>query len=136
VVAYRYSIDAEPWSAELPVATPLVRGSLGPGVHTCSVIGRDTAGNWQISPTVGSWTVVIAGTSIQPLYDDPATVDGAIIWVSGDVTEEIDLRRPISVTISGGYNAGFTAVVGMTTIHGSLTISQGSATLANLVIGN
>ncbi|MCX5847325.1 MAG: hypothetical protein NTW12_13365 [Deltaproteobacteria bacterium] len=62
VVAYKYKLDGGVYSAsEIPAGTPITLSSLSEGSHTVSVIGKDTAGNWQAegSATTVTWTVDI-----------------------------------------------------------------------------
>ncbi|MBM4463373.1 MAG: hypothetical protein FJ012_08565, partial [Chloroflexi bacterium] len=72
VVAYKYKLDSGTWSAETPVATHIILSGLSDGAHTLYVIGRDTAGNWQLeaNATTASWTVAtpepVATLSGQP----------------------------------------------------------------------
>lgn len=49
-------------------------------------------------------------------------------------SEAIDCNRSVAVTLRGGYDSGFTANSGVTTINGSLTITSGSVTLENIVV--
>jgi hypothetical protein len=57
VVAYKYTLDSGAPSAETPVATPISLSNLGNGQHTVSVFGKDSAGNWQTTPTTAAWVV-------------------------------------------------------------------------------
>jgi cytochrome c peroxidase len=59
VASYQYALDFAPFSADTPVATPIVLSGLLDATHTISVLGRDAAGNQQpdTSPTSASWTV-------------------------------------------------------------------------------
>jgi len=59
VVAYKYKLDSGTPSTETPVSTHITLSGLGDGLYTVSVIGKDTAGNWQAqgSATSASWTV-------------------------------------------------------------------------------
>lgn len=48
VIAYMYDLDGGGYSTETTVTTPIVLlNGLGHGPHTVSVIGKDTAENWQ-----------------------------------------------------------------------------------------
>jgi hypothetical protein len=64
------------WAGVL--STPLVIHSIGyDGPHTLSVIGKDSAGNWQTVPTVGSWRTDSwppITTAYQPYSTDPVTL--------------------------------------------------------------
>jgi hypothetical protein len=60
VVAYECKLDSDTWSAgEIAVGTHITLSGLSDGTHTVSVIGKDTAGNWQAkaNATTASWTV-------------------------------------------------------------------------------
>jgi hypothetical protein len=59
VVAYKYKLDSGTWSAERLVSTQINLSGLGDGTHTVSVVGKDTAGNWQAegSATTAGWTI-------------------------------------------------------------------------------
>jgi hypothetical protein len=66
VVSYKVLLDSsEKLSStssvlETPVATPIALGvptPLSDGLHKVQVIGRDSAGNWQATPTSAQWTV-------------------------------------------------------------------------------
>ncbi len=49
--------------------------------------------------------------------------------------EELVFNRPgLSIQLIGGYDSGYTVASGMTTIQGSLTISDGTLTIANVEI--
>lgn len=50
-------------------------------------------------------------------------------------SEELVFNRPgVSLQLNGGYDSGYTVASGMTTIQGSLTISDGTLTIANVEI--
>jgi len=59
VASYRVSVDGAPFSAEIPVATPVLLTGLADGSHTVSVLGSDVLGNQQPagSPTTATWIV-------------------------------------------------------------------------------
>jgi pimeloyl-ACP methyl ester carboxylesterase len=57
-------------------------------------------------------------------------LQGRAVPFSGGFT----LDRPVNLTFRGGYDAGFTAVTGQTTIVGSLTVSKGALTAENVAI--
>jgi parallel beta-helix repeat protein/YD repeat-containing protein len=44
------------------------------------------------------------------------------------------LNRDVSVTIKGGYDPSYAAMIGMTTIRGDFVIEQGAATVENVVV--
>ncbi|ABQ27182.1 S8 family serine peptidase [Geotalea uraniireducens] len=71
--------------------------------------------------------------TIQSAYDAAAQVD-AIQILAQTFTENIFLNRPVSVILTGGYDSTYTSPQGLTTINGTMTISDGTVTVANLVI--
>ncbi|MFZ4773744.1 MAG: LamG-like jellyroll fold domain-containing protein [Terrimicrobiaceae bacterium] len=86
VVKYKYLLQkmanglfpAGAYSSERAVATPLALTDLAPGTYTLSVIGCDTAGNWQSqsSPTQHSWFV-------KPVYVTTVAGNSAYSLVNG-----------------------------------------------------
>jgi hypothetical protein len=111
--AYRWRLNAGPWSPEISLvpasiwngatftssmfdnAPPISLSDLPDGTHSVEVLGRNSAGDWQESPTVSrSWTV----SSIPPDSDadgmpdawelthnlDPASADDAPLDPDGD----------------------------------------------------
>ncbi len=61
-VAYKYAIDSLTWGIERPIAQPIAETTLAPGLHTLSVIARDSVGNWQqdSAATVFPWRILAA----------------------------------------------------------------------------
>ncbi|HCO93036.1 MAG TPA: hypothetical protein DIU00_03650, partial [Phycisphaerales bacterium] len=61
ITHYKYSLNSEPWSEELPVDTPIVLSNLLNGqTYTVDVIGKNSAGLWQSEkePTASrTWTI-------------------------------------------------------------------------------
>jgi hypothetical protein len=59
VVSYKYKLDSGSYGIETVIATAITLSSLVDGSHTLSVIGKDSAGNWQAegSATTYTWTV-------------------------------------------------------------------------------
>jgi hypothetical protein len=79
ITTYKYKIDSGAYGAETPIATLISLSSLSDASHTLSVIGKDSAGNWQAegSTTTYTWTVdttVPAVTFIIPATSDSLTV--------------------------------------------------------------
>jgi hypothetical protein len=50
--------------------------------------------------------------------------------------ENLTFNQPISITLDGGTDGTYLNTTGMTTLQGTLTISQGSLKLKNLIIQN
>jgi hypothetical protein len=61
ITHYKYSLNSEPWSGELPVDTPIVLNNLTNGqTYTVYAIGKNSAGIWQSkeeSTTSRTWTI-------------------------------------------------------------------------------
>jgi hypothetical protein len=53
---------------------------------------------------------------------------------AADFSENVDLNRNVSVTISGGYDRSYSTIIGQSTLHGNLTVTNGSVVVGNLVI--
>jgi len=70
-------------------------------------------------------------TSLQAAYND-ASNGGMIQGRDVTITENLNLNRPVTVTIQGGYNCDHSSVTGMTTITGNIIISEGKVTIENI----
>lgn len=57
VVSYKYKLDGASYSSATDVATKIMLVNLSTGKHTLTVIGQDSVGNIQQTPTVYTWTV-------------------------------------------------------------------------------
>jgi len=60
--------------------------------------------------------------------------DGELALKTGDFYEVLTLNRAFSYTLRGGYDGGFTAASGMSTVRGSISITAGTVTIDNIVI--
>lgn len=84
----------------------------------------------------GSLAARTGGTgfsSLQNAYN--AALDGGIVQSHiRTFTENLVLNRPITVTLSGGYNCEYNKTAPSTTIQGYLTINEGTVTIENMVI--
>ncbi|MCX8122680.1 MAG: carboxypeptidase-like regulatory domain-containing protein [Spirochaetes bacterium] len=47
IIAYRYKIDNQSWSAEIDVSNPIVISNLSEGYHIIKVIGKNSLNQWQ-----------------------------------------------------------------------------------------
>jgi cytochrome c peroxidase len=62
VVSYQVSLDGGPFSADIPIAEPIILTGLSDGIHTVKVLGKDANGN-QPPPalaTTAIWTIKVA----------------------------------------------------------------------------
>ena len=82
VVAYKYRLDNGSYSAESPVATPVGLSGLGEGLHTMAVLGKDSAGNWQMTPTTVTWTVDLT-PPVATVNVPPESAVNVVIAVGG-----------------------------------------------------
>jgi M6 family metalloprotease-like protein len=125
---------------------------------SCSVTIRftPTTGGQSISnfnipsndPDENPVTVILSGTgyemvrimgnpaaynTLQSAYD--ASVNGDTIQSqNAGFTEDLNINASKTVTLQGGYNNGYTAVTGKTTLNGNLMISNGTVTIENFTI--
>ncbi|PKN95915.1 MAG: hypothetical protein CVU43_23415, partial [Chloroflexi bacterium HGW-Chloroflexi-5] len=71
--------------------------------------------------------------TVQTAYNSAG--DGNTVQIThGLFYEDILLNRNISTILKGGYNCQYDAITGYGTVNGSVTISNGSVTIANLII--
>jgi len=72
-------------------------------------------------------------STLQTAYD--SAVDGETVQVRDIVlTESLNMNRNISLAIQGGFDCNFTADAGVSTINGTLIISNGTVTIGNIVL--
>jgi len=109
VVTYQYSLDNAGFSAETPIAQPIVLSALSDGVHTVAVLGRDGAGNQQplTAPTTATWTVK-ATPPLLTLNPVVSPTRGTTQTISGTV----ELGSIPSVTVSTSATAGPVRTIG------------------------
>jgi len=72
--------------------------------------------------------------TIQAAYDAPAQADDVIQVQAVDLAGDLIFDWPVSFTLEGGFSPSFTDNPGQTTVHGVLTISDGTAAVENIVI--
>jgi hypothetical protein len=71
--------------------------------------------------------------SLQEAYDSSAP-SATLATRVYTFFEDLVLSRDIAVTLSCGMSDDFATIAGFTTLHGSLTVGQGMATISNLII--
>jgi hypothetical protein len=74
------------------------------------------------------------GTLSAAYADLPVSTGGTIQARQFTFVENPDLNRSVPVILKGGFNTAYKTNTGYTTLNGTLTISNGSLTLENLVI--
>lgn len=126
VVSYQYSLDNGPFSAETPIATPIVLTGLPDGSHSVAVLGRDAAGNQQppASPTVATW-IVKATPPVLTLNAVTSPARPTMLTISGTV----ELGSIPSVTVTPP------ATIGPVRTIGGAGISTWSCDISGLVQG-
>ena len=75
-------------------------------------------------------------TTIQYVYDSIASGQFATIKVKAGLqaSENLMFDRDVTIRIEGGYDHIFTNIIGDTSFYGTLTISDGHATISDLII--
>lgn len=105
-------------------------------VATCTITSMNAAKS--VSALFARRMVRIAETSayytlIQTACDEAAANQTVQIQAT-DFNEDLILANPVAVTLEGGFDAGFSANPGWTTVTGTITISGGPVTMENLAI--
>jgi photosystem II stability/assembly factor-like uncharacterized protein len=107
-------------------------------------------GNDSFSSVGGFGTILISGiqtlpvrilgvspgySSVQSAYDDPGTGNGDTIQsMALNFSENLLFDRNVTVTLKGGYDSAYTTNPSSTIINGTLTISDGTVEVENIVI--
>ena len=72
-------------------------------------------------------------SSLQTAYDaasDGNTIEAQAVELSGD----LDVNRDISVTLQGGYDCDYSAIIGDTALNGNMTVNSGTIIIENLIL--
>ena len=86
-----------------------------------------------LSPVRISGATPVYYSTLQAAYD--AAVDGDVIQSQdANYIENLNINRNISITLEGGYDCGYTAVTGKTTLNGTMTISDGIVATGDFVL--
>jgi hypothetical protein len=78
-------------------------------------------------------TTPVSYTSLQNAYN-AAVNDNEIQIQNMVLTENVNMSDNKTVTIKGGYDCNYSARSGSTTINGTLTISNGSVSIEDVVV--
>jgi hypothetical protein len=104
------------------------------GAGACSVIMD--AGK-TVTATFTQPSPVRTGTrsyqSLQAAYDDAVTGD-SILMMEGVSTGSLTARRPITVTIKGGYSSDYQADIGETVVTGKLSLQSGTVMIEKVKV--
>ena len=60
---YKWRLDTNQWSSEIPISTPIVLNNLSSGPHSVEVTGKNDAGFYQNDPAYGANAVVTRSTA-------------------------------------------------------------------------
>jgi hypothetical protein len=86
VVSYQVSVDGGPFSADTPVAAPIVLTGLSDATHTLAVLGKDALGNQQPQAlaTIATWTVKVT-PPVLTLNPVPTPTGNSTLTIGGTV---------------------------------------------------
>jgi M6 family metalloprotease-like protein len=144
--SFSCSLDTGSWTT---CSSPVTYSNLPPAEHNFQVRARDLAGNDDPSPTAWNWTItqpyvklVAAGqpegsfsTISAAISSFPAGSAPSISLQSLTFTETVDINRcDEQITLKGGYNPDFSAIIGQTILDGSINIFCGTLIIDNMVI--
>lgn len=95
-----------------------------------SVRAKDQVGNYDPTPATYSWTIY------HPLNDpiDNVQDGGEIQLLTTDINADLTFSRATTITLKGGYSSDYLTQLGVTSIHGLLTIEAGTVIIENIVI--
>ncbi|MFZ4857119.1 MAG: hypothetical protein ACOYL3_12055 [Desulfuromonadaceae bacterium] len=77
-----------------------------------------------------------SGEAVLPLQDayDAAQAGDRIQARSVMFVENLLLNRPVSVTLSGGYDSSYASAAGISAVRGKVTLQHGTLIVGGLVI--
>ncbi|MFA5073120.1 MAG: PKD domain-containing protein [Nitrospirota bacterium] len=81
----------------------------------------------------GNGATLIPYSTLQAAYNVAMDHD-VIETLAINFVENIDINRPMAISINGGFGCGYTQLVGSSTIQGQVTASDGTITLGNIEI--
>jgi hypothetical protein len=105
ITHYKYRLNNEPWSQELPVDTPIVLNNLVNGqTYTVYVIGKNSAGSWQSEdePTASrTWTIDTSYSKL--VINEVLAINSTTLDRGGSFPDLIELYYdgPTSLNLSG-----------------------------------
>jgi len=71
--------------------------------------------------------------TLQGAYNAVADDSVMKLWAI-DYSEDLDCNRPVAITLRGGYDENYTAIVGEPLLSGTLTVTDGTVTVDGLSI--
>ncbi|SNB45212.1 S8 family serine peptidase [Geobacter sp. DSM 9736] len=106
------------------------------GTGPCQItINADTqvTANFLLKPPAMVSSTASYFTTLSAAY--AAAPEGAVIALQDALfTENPALDRNVAVTLNGGYDSSFAGRTGLTLLRGTLTVSSGTVTIADIVI--
>jgi len=139
-------LDAASWT---PCTTPASYSTIPMGGHTFEVLARDLAGNSDPTPATWNWTVTAGDIRVlvdgQPASYFTSMASAFSSFPAGSTPvlslqaliygEAIDINRcGEQVTLAGGYNSDFSAVIGRTGVTGPVIVNCGTLIMDSLEI--
>ncbi len=82
IVSYEYKLDSGSYGIETVIATTISLSGLADGSHTVSVIGKDSAGNWQDQGSATTYTWTVDTTAPVPTFTIPSTSNSLTVTFS------------------------------------------------------
>lgn len=113
-VAYRWRLDAGPWSSEIPIHTPIHLDNLTPGSHVVEVSGKRDSGLFQDDPLFGPdaqptrsrpWSVVPVSTPPRPnqlRLNEVLAANNGTFTNAGSSPDLVELFNPSDASIDLG----------------------------------
>jgi hypothetical protein len=95
---------------------------------TTALFDRDVARQVNIGGTQPLYYATLQGA-----YDAAADNSVMKLWAT-TYSEDIDCNRPVAVTLRGGYDENYTAIVGEPLLSGTMTVTDGTVTVDGLSI--
>jgi hypothetical protein len=105
ITHYKYSLNREPWSEELPVEAPIVLNNLLNGrTYTVYVVGKNTAGRWQSEdePTASrTWSIDTSYSKL--VINEVLAINSTTLERGGNYPDMVELYYdgPASMSLSG-----------------------------------
>jgi len=105
ITHYKYSLNSEPWSEELPADTPIVLNNLlNSQTYTVYVIGKNSAGIWQSEDKLTAsrtWTIDTSYSKL--VINEVLAINSSTLDKNGTFPDLIELYYdgPASLNLSG-----------------------------------
>ncbi|MFT5526173.1 MAG: hypothetical protein ACI9HK_004146, partial [Pirellulaceae bacterium] len=93
ITHYKYRFDGGSSSAEFPVGTPIQLGGLTPGAHRIDVVGKNSAGVWQVDAESTNATWVVNPSHSQVLISEVFLENAAAFDHEGTFPSVIELHN-------------------------------------------